>query len=191
MDDQIRASLVLGATEYADRIRIVWREQLQQSPRMPQRTREKAFPEHIDVAGPDGKSRQLWPDGKMFLVHNKNMDTYAFVHGYEADTGTESIATRIREKFENYIYVVINKLQETYFGADENYYFMFLFSNQNRLHDGMVLFEQMTANKTSLRKHGSFKVHPLYNDQPKPRATGHMVSEPFLRVSYHPLNFLN
>jgi Replication-relaxation len=190
MDDQIQASLVLGAQEHEDHVRVIWREQLLKSDRMPQKTREKAFPEHIDVAGPDGKSRQLWPDGKMFLVHNKVADFYSFVHGYEADTGTESIATRIREKFENYIYVVNHNLQETYFGADENYYFMFLFSNQNRLKDAMTLFEEMTAKKTSLRKHGLFKIHPLYNDQPKPRATGHMISEPFLRVGYLPLNFL-
>jgi Replication-relaxation len=183
MEDQIRASLAIGAQEYADRIRIIWREALQKSPRMPAKMREATFPEHIDLG-----DHQLWPDGKMFVVVNLQSQHSYFVHGYEADTGTESVETRIRAKFKDYIYIIEHKLYERY-GAD-NYFILFIPHNQNRLHDFMKLLEEMTAHKPSLRKNFLFKTHPLYNESPKPRATGHVLAEPFLRVGGELFSFL-
>jgi hypothetical protein len=67
----------------------------------------------------------------------------------------------------------------------------FITPTTRRRESMMALLESMTLNNKPLRKHFLFKTHPLFTSSTKPRATGHMIEEPWLRVGYPPLAFRN
>jgi hypothetical protein len=59
------------------------------------------------------------------------------------------------------------------------------------MESAMAELEEMTAHNPSLRKHFIFKRHPIFGkSKDKPRATGHILTEPWQRVKCEPL-YLN
>lgn len=183
MVDQIMASFELGAT---GDISLIGRADI--LTKAPDKTQALAMPERIPV----GKERWVRPDGEMFVL--KSSHGFSFFPGIEADTGTEPIhsydyeRSSIRAKFEDYITVIEREIYKSHFGA-RTFNIAFVTPTTRRLELMMVLLEEMTKNKPSLRKHFLFKTHPLFTSSTKPRATGHMIDEPWLRVGYGPLSF--
>lgn len=183
MVDQIMASFELGAT---GDVSIIPRADI--LAKAPEKTRDMVVPERIPV----GKDRWIRPDGEMFVL--KTPEGFSFFPGIEADTGTEPIhsydyeRSSIKGKFEDYITVIEQRIFETHFGA-RTFLIPFITPTTRRLESMMTLLEEMTKHKPSLRKHFLFKTHPLFTSSTKPRPTGHMVDEEWLRVGNPPLKF--
>jgi hypothetical protein len=183
MVEQIMASFELGAV---GDIALIGRAEI--LTKAPEKTRALAVPERIPLP----RDRFIRPDGEMFVL--KTPDGFSFFPGIEADTGTEPIhsydyeRSSIAAKFSEYIEVIENRIYETHFGA-RTFLIPFITPTTRRLNSMMELLEEMTKNKPSLRKHFLFKTHPLFTSSTKPRPTGHMVTEEWLRVGTTPLNF--
>jgi len=183
MVDQIMASFELGAT---GGMSIIPRADI--LAKTPQKTQDLPIPDRIPV----GRDRWIRADGEMFVL--KTAEGFSFFPGVEADTGTEPIhsydyeRSSIRAKFEDYITVIEREIYKSHFGA-RTFFVPFITPTTRRLESMMVLLEEMTEKKPSLRKHFLFKTHPLFTSSTKPRPSGHMVDEPWIRVFNPPLQF--
>jgi protein involved in plasmid replication-relaxation len=183
MVNQIMASFELGAR---DDIELILRGEI--LARSPKETQDDPHPDRLPIT----KDHWVRADGEMFVL--KAPAGFYFFPGVEADTGTEPIhsydyeRSSIKGKFDDYIHVIVNNTQRTRFNA-QTFNVAFITPTQRRLESMMRLLEEMTKSKPSLRRHFLFKTHPLFTSSTKPRPTGHMIDEEWLRVGLPPLAF--
>jgi hypothetical protein len=86
-------------------------------------------------------------------------------------------------KFEDYIYAIDNELFEKQYGV-KSYFIPFVTRNARRMQSMMDCLAAMTEKKPSLRRYFLFKIYPTLKSRETPRATGHMLLEPWKRVGY-------
>jgi len=189
MVDQIMASFRIGARGSA---KLISRAHILANPKTPVATRNASVPDRIPLPPKNGKPHYVRPDGEMFVLHDG--EHFYFFPGIEADTGSEPIhsydyeRTSIHQKFVDYLTILDQGIYRSHFGAN-TFFIPFVTSTSRRLASMMTMLEQMTEKHPHLRKSFLFKQHPTFKSSEKPRASGHMVSEPWLRVGYPPMTF--
>ncbi len=89
----------------------------------------------------------------------------------------------ICNKFEDYIYAIEHELFQKQYGV-RRVFIPFITRNERRMRSMMDALAAMTEKKPSLLSHFLFKTHPTLKSRENPRATGHMLTEPWSRVGY-------
>jgi hypothetical protein len=192
MTDQIMASFALGCT---DTRRVITWDDILASQNMPSETKAAQKPWSIPVSykhqGED-HTKPIQADGRPFgirrTVNDKN--EFLFFPGVEADCATEPIISSnydrssIHRKFLGYLNILDQNIHRSHFGFP-NLFIPIVTTSQRRMASMMNLLNEMTDGQGS--KNFLFKTHPTIKSSAKARATGHMVSEPWHRVSYPPL----
>jgi hypothetical protein len=137
----------------------------------------------------NGKEHYMISDYPHFAIERTADGKRRSIPSIEADTGSEPIMAYDRErsgicnKFEDYIYAIDNELFEKQYGV-KSYFIPFVTRNARRMHSMMDCLAAMTEKKPSLRRYFLFKIHPTLKSRETPRATGHMLLEPWKRVGY-------
>jgi predicted transcriptional regulator len=137
----------------------------------------------------NGKDHYMISDYPHFAIERTADGKRRSIPSIEADTGSEPIMAYDRErsgicnKFEDYIYAIENDLFRKQYGV-RTFYIPFITRNERRLQSIMECLANMTDKKRELRQYFLFKTHPTLKSREKPRATGHMLTEPWKRVQY-------
>ncbi len=179
LTEQIIASFAIGALDRTD-IALRYFEDL--LPDMPAPTRQSKHPLRISVS----KDEWVAPDYAPFAIERTSDGKRRHIF-LEADTGTEPIKAYDRErssicnKFAAYIHIIDNELIRRQFGF-ATHQFAFVTRNATRMQSMMDALMAMTERKPSLRRHFLFKTHPTLKSREAPRATGHMLTEPWKRA---------
>lgn len=193
---QITASIELGVRENPTVRLIRWREILANQ-NTPPALRDAAVPAAVSVTYAfRGQSRteQVIADAQPFglerVIDGKR--SYLFFPGIEADCGTEPIdagdpeRASIGKKFCAYLAVAEQGLHRSHFGFP-NFFVPFITTSSTRMHSMMELLDRLTDG------HGSkillFKTVPNFTAAERPPApSGHMLTTPWQRVGFPPLN---
>ena len=192
---QITASIELGTREHRHVRLIPWQEILA-SPHTPPATRESPTPASIPVTFSfrnETITLNLQADAQPFGLERiiGESRSYLFFPGIEADCGTEPLdatdadRSSLAKKFAAYIAIAEQLIYRSHFGFPA-FFVPFITSSTTRAHSMMRLLEKMTNGRGS--KMFLFKTFPVFTsfDTP-PKAGGHMLTEPWLRVGYSPL----
>lgn len=184
---QLRASFDIAAREI-ETVRITSWRALRNDPRIPKQTRESDKPHYIPLPKSihgNHSSKHLIPDCYPFIVHTGEK-AYPIL-GIEADCGTETVKTKIRTKIAAYLYILKHQIYKDLYGFP-GVYVPFITNSQTRAHNFLEEIEEATKNDTKLRQFFLVKHASAPSDfDRKPEATGHMVTEPWLRVAQQPL----
>lgn len=175
MVDQIMASIGIGLRQQ-DELEIEYRDDL---------------PRKLPLQKKDGREQFMISDHAPFTFHNKSSGKRRHIAGLEADTGSMPIAakdanrTAIIHKLEHMLYLINSGVLEREYRFGRQFFFLFVFRTDARRESAMRYLEEMTKKQPQLRAHFAFKRHPVYGkSQDKPRATGHMLTEPWKMVGY-------
>lgn len=192
---QITASLELGTREHPQVRVIAWQEILANE-HTPQATRESPSPSSIPVKFTlrgEQQSVNLTADAQPFELERMigGNRSYLFFPGIEADCGTEPLdasdadRSSIAKKFAAYTAIAEQGIYRSHFGFP-NFFVPIITSTNARMHSMMRLLEKMTGEGGS--KMFLFKTFPAFTsfDLP-PKASGHMLSEPWRCVGHNPL----
>jgi hypothetical protein len=186
MVDQMMASIEIGVNGNAN-LALTWWEEILEAEKTPIATRNSRSA-YVKLGTDDrGDSRYLHADGYPFII-TRTFDTnpeHMFFIGKEADCETESIRD-IEEKFANYVEMLAGKLHTSHFGAQRATAIVAAPSDA-RLNRLMAAWEKVTTKHRFLRKALLFVRHPMFQSFEKPRATGHMITEPLMRVGMPPI----
>jgi hypothetical protein len=137
----------------------------------------------------NGKDHYMISDYPHFAIERVADGKRRSIPSIEADTGSEPIMTYDRErsgihnKFEDYIYALEHGLFEKQYNVKQ-FFIPFVTRNERRMQSMMDCLAALTDKRPSLRRHFLFKTHPTLKSRESPRATGHMITEPWKRVGY-------
>jgi hypothetical protein len=199
MTTQIMASFELGTKEHSHVRLITWSEILSKE-HTPLLTRESSSPATIPVTFSmrgEAHSLKVTADAQPFGLERVigGNRSYLFFPGIETDCATEPLdasdadRSSLAKKFAGYTAIAEQGIYRSHFGFP-NFFVPIITSSLARMHSMMRLLEKMTDG------HGSkmflFKMFPTFTSfDPPPKAGGHMLSEPWLRVGYPPLLLLS
>jgi hypothetical protein len=193
---RIMASIEIGIR--ADRsLRLISWPEIQASPSTPQSTRNAPRPERIPVSFRlHGEACQIevaadgFPFGIQRNINGK--PTYLFFPGIEADCGTEPVDTNavdrssIYRKFAAYIAITEQSIHRSHFGFP-NLFVPIITTTPARMQSMKRLLEKVTDSRGS--KMFLFKLFPAFTSFERPPGPGgHMLTEPWQRVGFEPLN---
>jgi hypothetical protein len=132
-------------------------------------------------------SKSVFFDCYPFGIHTEK-EGYALLL-LENDCDTESIEPRIEEKYLACFDIIQRNMAYERHSFSRLY---FLFVTTNETHKGKMIERllEMTEKKPSLRKYFLFKRHPSLRSLDRPRATGHMATEPWERAGLPPLSLI-
>jgi hypothetical protein len=198
MVTQIMASVELGTKENKNIRHITWPEILA-SEKTPKGTREShtsaSIPVSFSVHGERysiAVTADACPFGLERTIDGKR--TYLFFPGIEADCATEPIETSdferssIYRKFAAYIAVAEQGIHRSHFGFP-NFFVPIITTTTVRMQSIMRLLDRITEGQGS--KMFLFKSFPtLTSFEKPPKPGGHMLTEPWQRVSFPPF-YLN
>jgi hypothetical protein len=193
---QIMASIELGTLQNPNVRLITWPEILA-SEHTPKATRESAAPTSIRVTyslRDKTQTTEVVADGQPFGLERviDGKQSYLFFPGIEADCGTEPIdasdaeRSSILKKFTAYAAIAEQGIYRSHFGFP-NFFIPLVTTTAARLRSMMELLDRLTGGRGS--KMFLFKTFPSYTSAEKPPApSGHMLSEPWQRAGFPPLN---
>jgi hypothetical protein len=182
MIDLPMASIAKGC-KHNSALTLHWWDQITTWDKVPEATRKS---KSASIKLKDGSS--IRADGLPFVIERNFpglQKELMFFVGLEADCDTESM-TVINEKLRAYIEVLIDRLYFGKFGS-KTFNVIWVAPTQARINKIMAAWEKLTADKPHLRKVMYFRVHPMFDGGVKVPKTGHMISEPLLRVGYPPV----
>lgn len=134
-----------------------------------------------------GVERSVWvqPDAYPFLFRNtKDREAIIFL---EADRNTKSISADDEEHHDldqqliQYIELFLQRLISKRYGV-RYAYVVIATDNRTHLKNIMGNLERLTESCPQLRQYFLFTFHPSYHSVERPSATGHMVTNPYLRA---------
>ncbi len=193
---QIMASFELGTRERANVRLITWPEILANRS-TPEATRQSPTAASIPVtfsAQGERHSTHVNADARPFGLERviDGARTYLFFPGIEADCGTEPVEaggferSSIAKKFAAYIAIAEQGVYRSHFGFP-NFFVPFIAPSRLRMESMMALLARMTGDRGS--KMFLFKTFAVLSSVERPpRADGHMLTEPWLRVGFEPFN---
>jgi hypothetical protein len=193
---QIMASFELGTRERTNVRLISWPEILA-NPTTPEATRQSPTAASIPVtfsAHGERHSMHVNADGRPFGLARiiDGARTYLFFPGLEADCGTEPIEaagferSSIAKKFAAYIAIAEQGIYRSHFGFP-NFLVPLVAPTRVRMESMMALLQRMTGGRGS--KMFLFKAFPVLASVEKaPKAGGHMLTEPWQRAGFEPLD---
>jgi hypothetical protein len=186
MIDQIMTSFDIGLMDRSD---IVMRAFADLLPSMPEATRNAPHSHQIFIGKRDGKPHSLIPDDRPFALERTVDGKRRNFPGIEADTASmpqnpaDFARSAICNKFADYLYCLENDLFRNRYGFKTTFV-PFITRTKVRMENMKSHLAAMTEGKPSLRQWFLFKTHPTIKSREKPRATGHMLTEPWSRVGY-------
>jgi hypothetical protein len=196
MVGQITASIELGVRADPNVRLITWAEIIE-SEKTPLATRQSLRSTHIPVTYTVHKEQhrtEICADGKPFGLE-RTIDgkrSYLFFPGIEADCGTEPVSTSdferssIYKKFAAYTAITDNGIHRAHFGFP-NLFVPIITTTKVRMESMMRLLDRLTHGQGS--KIFLFKTFPAFTSFEPPReATGHMLTEAWLRVGHEPFH---
>jgi hypothetical protein len=193
---QIIASFELGTRERPHVRLITWPEILA-NPTTPEATRQSPAAASIPVtfsAQGERHSMHVNADARPFGIERMidGSRTYLFFPGIEADCGTEPVEaggferSSIAKKFAAYIAIAEQGIYRSHFGFP-NFFVPFIAPGRVRMESMMALLQRMAGGRGS--KMFLFKTFPVLSSAEKaPEAGGHMLTEPWLRTGFEPLD---
>lgn len=177
-------------------MRLIPWSQILASDNTPEATRESASPGSIPIAFSlrgEQLTLNLTADAQPFGLERVIDDdqSYLFFPGIEADCSTEPLdasdadRSSIARKFAAYTAIAEQGVYRSHFGFS-NFFVPFITSSGVRMRSMMRLLEKMTGGRGS--KMFLFKTFPAFTSfETPPKATGHMLSEPWHRAGHSPL----
>jgi Replication-relaxation len=192
---QITASFELGTRDRSDIRLITWPEILA-NPNTPEPTRQSPTPTSIPITltgSGERYSMHVNADGRPFGLERGigGARTYLFFPGIEADCGTEPVEagdfgrSSIARKFAAYIAIAEQGIFRSHFGFP-NFFIPLIAPNRVRMESMMTLLQRVTGGRGS--KMFLFKTFPILSSVEKPpKASGHMLTEPWLRAGFESL----
>jgi hypothetical protein len=192
---QIMASIGLGVRADANVRLITWTEILAHET-TPVVTRNSASAATIRVSYElrgERRSDEITADGRPFGIERTadGKRSYLFFPGIEADCGTEPIDARdterssIGKKFAAYMTIAREGIHRSHFGFP-NFFVPFITTSEPRMRSMMQLTERLTDGRGS--KILLFKTFPSFTSAERAPASGHVLTEPWLRVGFPPLS---
>jgi hypothetical protein len=196
MISQITASIELGTLQNPNVRLITWPEILA-SENTPKAMRESSTPTSIPASyllRGEAQTSDIIADARPFglerVIDGKR--SYLFFPGIEADCGTEPIdagdpeRSSIAKKFAAYLAIVEQGVHRSHFGFP-NFFVPFITTSGARMRSMMELLDRLSEGWGS--KILLFKTFPSFTAAERPPApTGHMLTDPWQRVGYPPLN---
>jgi hypothetical protein len=196
VNERCLASLEIGTIERPE-IKARWPEDILAYEKTPEATRSSPSPFVIPVSfqkNGETINAKVTPDTKLFGFERTHLPKGKFVFGVlETDRGTEAIDPKdfersgINRKAIEYIEIHLQELYRSQFGVP-NLYIFFVAMSERRKQSIMAIIERQcrAQNCQQLLKFFCFKVHPDLYASEKPRATGHMLTEPWERIKNAP-----
>ena len=136
-------------------------------------------------------------DERPITFTSKSRGTKRHLAGIEIETGANGVAPKdlndasAIKKLRNMLWLMEKGELERSHHFGKQFYWAFVCRTDVRKESIMHELVEMTKHKPELRKHFIFKRHPIYGkSKDKPRATGHMFTEPWDRAGHQPL-YLN
>jgi hypothetical protein len=136
-------------------------------------------------------------DERPVTFTSKTRGTKRHIAGVEIETGANSIAPKdandasVIRKVRNMIWLIESGELERTHHFGKQFFWAFVFRTDVRKESSMQYLADFTRHNPELRKHFIFKRHPIFGkSKDKPRATGHMFTEPWARVE-KPSLYLN
>ncbi|MDP3074747.1 LysR family transcriptional regulator [Bradyrhizobium sp.] len=169
MVHQIIASFAIGAVGRDD-IRIVYEDN-----------------QRLLLGQRNGKDHYMISDYPRFAIERTADGKRREIPSIEADTASEPIESYDRErsaicnKFDDYIYALENGLFQKQYDV-RTFFIPFITRNERRMQSMMDCLAAKTERKKELRRYFLFKTHPTLKSRENPRASGHMLTEPWKRV---------
>jgi Replication-relaxation len=198
MVSRVMASIELGALRSKHMRLITWNDILanpKTPPALKDAPRPTAIPVSFTVRG-ESQTMEICADGMPFGIERANADggrLYFFFPGIEADTGTEPIESydfersSIYKKFVAYRAIAEQGIHTSRLGFP-NFFVPIITTTDARMRSMMRCLERITANSGS--KMFLFKTFPAFNAYEKPPApSGHMLTDPWHRAGFAPLDF--
>jgi hypothetical protein len=198
MVSRIMASIELGAL-CNKHVRLIRWAEILVHPKTPMALREAPRPTYIPVSFTlrgETYTTEISADGMPFGIERTNADTrqsYFFFPGIEADTGTEPVETHdlerssIYRKFIAYRAIAEQRIYATRFGFP-NFFVPIIATSEPRMRAMMRCLERIIGEKGSAMF--LFKTFPaLAAFEKPPPPTGHILTEPWERVGFAPLDF--
>jgi hypothetical protein len=195
---RIMASIEFGALRSSHLRLITWSEILS-NPRTPLPLKEASRPTYIPVSFTmrgEPQATEICADGRPFGIERTNGDgsrSYFFFPGVEADTGSEPIEssdferTSIYKKFLAYRAIAEKGIHTSHFGFP-NFFVPIVTTTAARMRSMMHCLERITKDKGS--KMFLFKTFPAFSAfENPPSPAGQMLTDPWLRVGFQPLDF--
>jgi hypothetical protein len=195
---RVMISIELGALR-SKHIRLITWSEILANPKTPLALKDAPRPTAIPVTFTlrgEPHTTEICADGMPFGIERANADggrLYFFFPGIEADTGTEPIESydfdrsSIYKKFLAYRAIVEQGIHASRFGFP-NFFVPITTTTNARMGSMMRCLERITENKGS--KMFLFKTFPAFNAYERPPApTGHMLTDPWQRVGFAPLDF--
>ncbi len=130
--------------------------------------------------------RKVFPDCYPFAVHNDDGYTLLFL---EVDCDSEAIRNDLDLKLLRWLAILDQRLHNKRYGFTKAFV-LIVTTSEVHMKNIMERLEELTEETPSLRKHFLFKRHPSLKSDDRPRATGHMLTEPYQRVGYPPFSFV-
>lgn len=137
----------------------------------------------------NGKDHYMISDYPRFAIERVADGKRREIPSIEADTASEPIESYDRErsaignKFDDYLYALEEGLFQKQYGV-KVFFIPFITRNQRRMKSMMDCLAAKTESRKELRRYFLFKTHPTLKSRENPRATGHMLTEPWARVGY-------
>ena len=195
---RIMASFHLGTRENANIRLITWQEILA-SDKLPAATKTLSNPASVPVSflvRGERCTKAVVADAQPFGLERTNADgtrAYFFFPGIEADCGTEPIESydyersSIHGKFAAYRAIAAQELYRSHFGFP-NCFVPFITTTTARMQSMMRMLEKLTDGQGS--KMFLFKTFPtLTSFEKQAPSSGHMLTTPWQRVGFTPLDF--
>jgi hypothetical protein len=184
MSNWIRASFDIATKIEGQPATIIPWHEIITNPIVPKQVRDADCPYRIPVPFTP-KPVNVVPDVYPFALKT---DKYALLL-LETDCDSEDIENQIDLKFRKYIAMFNHRVVEDRFGFD-NTYVLFVTTSNTHMHNVMGKLATLTEDRPRLRKRFIFKHHPSLESDDKPRATGHMLTEPYYRAQLPLFNLL-
>ena len=128
----------------------------------------------------NGKKHTIVSDHHPFVLGRDGNRKFYF--GFEADTGSESRSTVIRDKFEKYLRIIEDKLHREVFGAN-TFYIPFITASEAIERHTLEVIRKLTNGKGS--EHILVKNIPLFYSAMRPAPPDdHIVREPWRRAGF-------
>lgn len=152
------------------------------------------LPKSYELQKVNGKRRFMVPDEPPFTLRSKKTGAERHIAGIEIESGANGIARKDADraaavqKFKRIIWLIKSGELERTHRFGKQFYWEIVFRTEIRMRSAMEYLAEQTENDKDLRKHFLFKRHPFFGKSAdKPRATGHMLTEPWQRVQFPPL----
>lgn len=194
---QIMASIELGVRA-DDKVRLITWPEILAHQTTPTATRDSATPATIRVSYElrgERRSDEITADARPFGIERTTdgKRSYLFFPGIEADCGTEPInasdtdRSSIGKKFAAYLTIARDGIHRSHFGFP-NFFVPFITTSELRMRSMMQLAERLTEGRGS--KILLFKTFPSFTSVERTPASGHMLTEPWLRVGAEPFRLI-